>query len=191
MCSNHQSHETSVGRSSGSIYVAAALLVVGAIGMLAFSALGGRTEPSGEKFAQADKVFATDALTGARDGAHLARTAHERASHAALRTLARQLEARERDLLANRSLEAAASRTATGNPRPAPRTANDSAIIDDLIRHRQADAITAEIQLRTGGQQALRSLARSLLGKASLDIETLNGLHKEWYDANSPAEGLP
>ena len=166
------------------MYVAA-LLGAAAVAILALGALGGWNE-QGRKVTQADTVFASDALTGARDGVRLARTARTLASHAPLRQLAGQLEIRERTLLADPSLGVVSSRLKTRNSSTRTTETSDRALIDDLIRHRQADAITARIQLRIGENQALKSLARSLLEQASLDTERLNSWRKEWYGATSP-----
>jgi uncharacterized protein (DUF305 family) len=67
----------------------------------------------------------------------------------------------------------------------------DMEFIDMMIPHHQGAIRMARIQLESGQDEELNSLAQAIIAAQSAEIEEMNQWREQWYGAPSPAGGVP
>ena len=67
----------------------------------------------------------------------------------------------------------------------------DQAFIDMMIPHHQGAIRMSRIELASGSDLELKSLAEAIIEAQSSEIEDMNAWRQEWYGSPSPAGGVP
>jgi uncharacterized protein (DUF305 family) len=73
----------------------------------------------------------------------------------------------------------------------APPSQFDQVFIDMMIPHHQGAIRMSRIELESGGDPELKTLAQTIIDAQSAEIDEMNAWREQWYGAPSPAGGIP
>jgi uncharacterized protein (DUF305 family) len=180
---------------------------------LVLGACGGSDEPAAPAATPAgpngiDMGFAAEMGPHHQEAVAMARLADERGRHPEIERLAADIvksqkrEIRVLDRAFQRLSEQGLQSEALGIPVEMMGMGHDTQaladsrpfdreFIDAMVPHHQGAIRMARVELAKGGDEDLKALAQDIIDTQSREIEQMNEWRTEWYDAPSPAGGIP